>query len=108
MGEQFTHLPRTVVPPGLQDHPHPCPHSVRRPHPKALKDFDRGGLACPIRTEESQQLTAASLVRQGGRLYYVVQNNFGYYLSHPQDILATWQGGMAFYGAFFAGPEPAR
>jgi phosphatidylglycerol:prolipoprotein diacylglycerol transferase len=37
----------------------------------------------------------------GGRLYYVVQNDLGYYLTHPQDILATWQGGMAFYGTIF-------
>jgi phosphatidylglycerol:prolipoprotein diacylglycerol transferase len=38
----------------------------------------------------------------GGRLYYVVQNDFGYYLRHPQHILAFWEGGMAFYGAIFA------
>jgi phosphatidylglycerol:prolipoprotein diacylglycerol transferase len=39
----------------------------------------------------------------GGRLYYVFQSNFGWYLQHPQQILATWEGGMAFYGAVFAG-----
>jgi phosphatidylglycerol:prolipoprotein diacylglycerol transferase len=38
----------------------------------------------------------------GGRLYYVVQNDFGSHLRHPQDILAFWDGGMAFYGAIFA------
>lgn len=43
----------------------------------------------------------ASLV--GGRLYYVVQSNLGWYLRHPQNILATWEGGMAFYGAVFLG-----
>jgi phosphatidylglycerol:prolipoprotein diacylglycerol transferase len=43
----------------------------------------------------------ASLI--GGRLYYVVQSNLGWYLHHPQDILATWEGGMAFYGAVFLG-----
>ncbi len=43
----------------------------------------------------------ASLV--GGRLYYVVQSNFGWYLQHPAEILATWEGGMAFYGAVFLG-----
>ena len=37
----------------------------------------------------------------GGRLYYVVQNDFGYFLTHPQDILATWEGGMAFFGTIF-------
>jgi phosphatidylglycerol---prolipoprotein diacylglyceryl transferase len=39
----------------------------------------------------------------GGRLYYVVQSNFGWYLQHPARILATWEGGMAFYGAVFGG-----
>lgn len=43
----------------------------------------------------------ASLI--GGRLYYVVQSNLGWYLQHPQNILATWEGGMAFYGAVFLG-----
>lgn len=38
----------------------------------------------------------------GGRLYYVVQNNPSHYLEHPQDILAFWQGGMAFFGAIIA------
>lgn len=39
----------------------------------------------------------------GARLYYVVQSDVSYYLTHPQFILAVWQGGMAFYGAVFAG-----
>jgi phosphatidylglycerol:prolipoprotein diacylglycerol transferase len=39
----------------------------------------------------------------GGRLYYVVQSNFGWYVLHPTKIIATWEGGMAFYGAVFAG-----
>ncbi len=43
----------------------------------------------------------------GGRLYYVVQSNLGYYLTHPAKILATWEGGMAFYGAVFLGAVTA-
>jgi phosphatidylglycerol:prolipoprotein diacylglycerol transferase len=39
----------------------------------------------------------------GGRLYYVVQSNLGWYLAHPGNILATWEGGMAVYGAIIAG-----
>ena len=39
----------------------------------------------------------------GGRLYYVLQSNVGWYLTHPQQILANWEGGMAFYGAVFLG-----
>jgi phosphatidylglycerol---prolipoprotein diacylglyceryl transferase len=38
----------------------------------------------------------------GGRLYYVVQNDFGGFLRDPARIPAIWQGGMAFYGAIFA------
>jgi phosphatidylglycerol---prolipoprotein diacylglyceryl transferase len=39
----------------------------------------------------------------GGRLYFVVQqpNFVSYYLTHPEHILATWEGGMAFFGAIF-------
>jgi phosphatidylglycerol:prolipoprotein diacylglycerol transferase len=38
----------------------------------------------------------------GGRLYYVIQQPLGPYLSQPWRILAFWEGGMAFYGAIFA------
>jgi len=38
----------------------------------------------------------------GARLYYVVQQPLGSYLSEPWRILAFWEGGMAFYGAIFA------
>lgn len=38
----------------------------------------------------------------GARLYFVVQSGFGWYLTHPQHILAIWEGGMAFFGAIFA------
>ncbi|HZS86015.1 MAG TPA: prolipoprotein diacylglyceryl transferase [Chloroflexota bacterium] len=46
-------------------------------------------------------VTIAGLI--GGRLYYVVQNDPLAYLSHPERILALWEGGMAFYGAIFLG-----
>jgi phosphatidylglycerol---prolipoprotein diacylglyceryl transferase len=39
----------------------------------------------------------------GGRLYYVVQNDPGYYITHPIHILAVWEGGMAFFGAILTG-----
>ena len=38
----------------------------------------------------------------GARLYYVLQQPLGPYLSEPWRVLAVWQGGMAFYGAIFA------
>ncbi|CAG1004837.1 Phosphatidylglycerol--prolipoprotein diacylglyceryl transferase [Burkholderiales bacterium] len=36
----------------------------------------------------------------GGRLGYVFFYKPGYYLDHPLEILAVWQGGMAFHGGF--------
>ena len=39
----------------------------------------------------------------GGRLYFVIQQPdfVSFYLANPQHILATWEGGMAFFGAIF-------
>ncbi len=37
----------------------------------------------------------------GARLYFVVQQPLGPYLAEPWRIIATWEGGMAFYGAIF-------
>ena len=34
----------------------------------------------------------------GGRLGYVLFYRPGYYLSHPLEALAIWQGGMSFHG----------
>jgi phosphatidylglycerol:prolipoprotein diacylglycerol transferase len=48
-------------------------------------------------------LLSAVLGIIGGRLYYVVQNNPGFYWHHPAEIIAVWQGGMAFFGAMFGG-----
>ncbi|HLZ07274.1 MAG TPA: prolipoprotein diacylglyceryl transferase [Chloroflexota bacterium] len=39
----------------------------------------------------------------GGRLFYVVQQPLGPFIAQPWRILATWEGGMAFYGAVFGG-----
>lgn len=37
----------------------------------------------------------------GGRLGYVFFYNPSYFLSHPLEIFATWQGGMSFHGGVF-------
>lgn len=34
----------------------------------------------------------------GGRLGYVLFYNIGYYLQHPLEAFAVWQGGMSFHG----------
>ena len=36
----------------------------------------------------------------GGRLGYVLFYKPLYYLAHPLEILAVWQGGMSFHGGF--------
>ncbi len=36
----------------------------------------------------------------GGRLGYVLFYKPDYYLAHPLEIFAVWQGGMAFHGGF--------
>ena len=36
----------------------------------------------------------------GGRLGYVVFYKPAYYLAHPVEIFAIWQGGMSFHGGF--------
>jgi phosphatidylglycerol---prolipoprotein diacylglyceryl transferase len=36
----------------------------------------------------------------GGRLGYVIFYQPAYYLSHPLEIFALWQGGMSFHGGF--------
>ncbi len=36
----------------------------------------------------------------GGRLGYVLFYQADYFLSHPAEIFAVWQGGMSFHGGF--------
>jgi len=67
----------------------------------SLREADRRG----INRDQLMNLAllAAVLGIIGGRLYYVVQNNPSFYLHHPIEIIAVWQGGMAFFGAMFGG-----
>ena len=37
----------------------------------------------------------------GARLYYVVQNGPLSYLHHPWQIVAVWEGGLAYFGGLF-------
>jgi phosphatidylglycerol---prolipoprotein diacylglyceryl transferase len=67
----------------------------------ALRDATRRGLNRDQLMNVA--LLAAVLGIAGGRLYYVVQNNPSFYLHHPAEIIAVWQGGMAFFGALFGG-----
>ena len=51
---------------------------------------------------ENLNLVLILSVILGGRLGYVLFYNSAYYLNHPLEILATWEGGMSFHGACIA------
>lgn len=61
-----------------------------------IKRYNLTGLAKHF--ENLNLVLIISLV-VGARLGYVLFYNPAYYLANPQDILATWQGGMSFHGA---------
>jgi phosphatidylglycerol:prolipoprotein diacylglycerol transferase len=67
----------------------------------ALRDSPRRGISREALMNVA--LLAAVLGVAGGRLYYVVQNNPSFFLHHPIQIIAVWQGGMAYFGAIFGG-----
>jgi phosphatidylglycerol:prolipoprotein diacylglycerol transferase len=67
----------------------------------ALRDSGRRGISGEQLMNVA--LLAAVLGIAGGRLYYVVQNDPSFFLHHPAQIIAVWQGGMAFFGAMFGG-----
>ena len=37
----------------------------------------------------------------GARFYFVAQNEPWFYFTHPWEILAVWNGGLAFFGGLF-------
>jgi phosphatidylglycerol:prolipoprotein diacylglycerol transferase len=59
------------------------------------------GLA-PIDREQFDDLIFLGVLGTilGGRLGYVLFYKPAYYFSHPLEIFAIWQGGMAFHGGF--------
>ncbi|MEO1687235.1 MAG: prolipoprotein diacylglyceryl transferase, partial [Pseudomonadota bacterium] len=61
----------------------------------------RGGQA-PMSTEEPEALLTWMVlgVVLGGRLGFVFFYQPAYYFSNPMEILAVWEGGMAFHGGF--------
>jgi phosphatidylglycerol---prolipoprotein diacylglyceryl transferase len=67
------------------------PYSIRRGIPKAV----------------AEKITVWTIIfgLLGGRLYYVIQqpNLWQNYVLHPINIIAFWQGGMAFFGAIIVG-----
>lgn len=64
---------------------------------RQIKKFDLREIAVHF---ENLNIVLIVSVVAGGRLGYVLFYNFSYYLRHPLEILATWQGGMSFHGGF--------
>jgi phosphatidylglycerol:prolipoprotein diacylglycerol transferase len=56
----------------------------------------------PVTREQLDDLLFGGIVGVilGGRLGYVLFYKPGYYLSHPLEVFAVWQGGMSFHGGF--------
>jgi phosphatidylglycerol---prolipoprotein diacylglyceryl transferase len=67
------------------------PYAIRRGIPKSV----------------AEKITVWTIIfgLLGGRLYYVIQqpNLWQDYVLHPINIIAFWQGGMAFFGAIIVG-----
>ncbi len=60
-----------------------------------------GGAAPVTRTQFDDLLFYGILgVIAGGRLGYVLFYKPAYYLAHPLEVFAIWQGGMSFHGGF--------
>src|SRR3954469_1442491 len=58
--------------------------------------------ASPLTREQFEDMLFYGIlgVIAGGRLGYVLFYKPAYYLSHPLEIFAVWQGGMSFHGGF--------
>jgi len=61
-----------------------------------------GAGAPPVSREQFDDLLFLAVlgVILGGRLGYVLFYKPTYYLEHPLEMLAIWQGGMSFHGGF--------
>ena len=65
-----------------------------------VRRIERG--LSPVTRRQFDDLLFASIIGVilGGRLGYVIFYKGAYYLSHPLEIFAIWQGGMSFHGGF--------
>ncbi len=54
----------------------------------------------PLRSDDVSDLLFACVlgVVCGGRIGYVLFYNLSYFVDHPQEIFALWNGGMSFHG----------
>jgi phosphatidylglycerol:prolipoprotein diacylglycerol transferase len=67
----------------------------------AVRHAERRGISGDVAQRVAFWTIVVGLI--GARLFFVLQSGLLWYLTHPQHILAIWEGGMAFFGAIFAG-----
>jgi len=67
-----------------------------------LRRIAAAGDRAPVTRTQFDDLLFSTIlgVILGGRLGYVLFYKPAYYLSHPLEIFAIWQGGMSFHGGF--------
>ena len=63
-----------------------------------IRRVESGGLSMTRDQVYNMVVWAAFGVFIGGRLGYTLFYNFSYYVQHPANILAVWEGGMSFHG----------
>lgn len=61
----------------------------------------KGTLKLDQQQIENVMLYALIGMIAGARLTYVFVYNFDHYMAHPEEIIATWKGGLSFHGAIF-------
>lgn len=66
----------------------------------AIKRSPKYGINPDLVMDFFLYMTPAVII--GARLYYVIFS-FDYYAAHPQEIFATWHGGLAIHGGIIAG-----
>ncbi|MBP8866427.1 MAG: prolipoprotein diacylglyceryl transferase, partial [Acetobacterium sp.] len=66
----------------------------------AIKRAPKYGIDPEIIMDFFLYMTPAVII--GARLYYVIFS-YDYYLAHPEEIIATWHGGLAIHGGIIAG-----
>ncbi len=65
---------------------------------KQIKEEGAGDIETEYKHLDGLLLSVVLGLVIGARFGYVVFYNLPYFLSHPDEILATWHGGMSFHG----------
>lgn len=67
----------------------------------AQREGQRRGIVPQVVWDAAVWVGVAALV--GGRVLYVLQNEFESFMDHPALLLMVWMGGLSFYGGLIGG-----